>query len=48
MCLAIHAYTVEELTLSMNHEVEVACQWMQANKLAINAIKSTVMVISPK
>ena len=32
----------------MNQEVEVARQWMQANKLTINPTKSTVMVISPK
>ena len=29
-------------------DVEVARQWMQANKLTINATKFTVMVISPK
>ena len=47
MCLTIHVHTVEEQTSSMNQEVEVARQWMQANKLTINATKSTVMVISP-
>ena len=32
---------------NFKYEVEVACQWMQVNKL-INTTKSTVMVNSPK
>ena len=28
-CLAVHAHTAEELTSSVNQEVEVACQWVQ-------------------
>ena len=44
--LTVHAHTVEEPISRMNQEVEVARQWMQANKLTINATKSTVMVIS--
>ena len=47
-CLTVRAHSADELTLSMNQEVEVACQWMKANKLTINASKSTVMVISPQ
>ena len=47
-CLIVHLHTTEEMTLSMDQEVEVARQWMQANKLTINATKSTLMVIFAK
>ena len=46
-CLYVKASKEKDLETLMNHEVEIANRWMLANKLTINATKSSALVITP-
>ena len=46
-CLYVQASKEKDLESLMNHEVEKANLWMKANKLTINAAKSSALVITP-
>ena len=47
-CLNVKAHKLDLLETLMNQEMEIARQWMLANKLTINTSKTKAMVISPK
>ena len=44
--LYVKALKEKDLESSMNREVEIAYLWMKANKLTINAAKSSALVIT--
>jgi len=46
-CLNVEAPTMIELEILLNQEIKKANDWMNANKLTINAVKTHAMVFSP-
>ena len=46
-CLYVKASKEKDLETLMNREVEIANRWVLANKLTINATKSSALVITP-
>ena len=46
-CLYVQASKEKDLECLMNREIKIANRWMKANKLTINAAKSSALVITP-
>ena len=46
-CLYVKASKEKDLESLMNREIEIANLWLKANKLTINAAKSSALVITP-
>ena len=46
-CLYVKASKEKDLESLMSREVEIANRWIKANKLTINATKSSALVITP-
>ena len=47
-CICVNADTISNLDYLINSELLSANNWLNANKLILNALKSKVLIIPPK